>query len=688
MNVAERALHAARRTYADGGGTDPRGASQQLSPSGLYSQGAATAAALPQAKGPPQQMLGMLQNQGVKPAELENAGLPGALGDQHAVTREQLAAHLQGAMPDIQEEVRGYNPSAPVQEVPEDAVSSWVENRARERGGQHFDMMGGEEQQHHRRAAGREFDENFQEDPEFSHQFTGGPKPTKYEEYTLPGGENYRELLLHTKPDRFGEQLAHRSGHWDTPNVLAHLRLSDRTDPEGKKVLHIEELQSDWGQEGRKKGFAEPGKPGVPKGPYVGSTQGWTELGLKRALVEAARGGYDKMVWTPGQEQADRYDLSKKISHIVHLNNGDGTYYASAVTHGVDGEPVHLGNYLTPEQLENHVGKDVAHKIVAGQGEDLGRGLKKLGAHDLSVGGEGMKSYYDKVLPNTLSKITKKLDPTVRPEMKELSAGEATPNAFQTWARQNGDMRRSDQLGQAWHLKGRDDPAVTQFLDQHKGRELPGIDITPTMRAKILRGLPAFKRGGAIEPTEAQKAAGNYQKEHISFQGLPISIETKKGAERSGVDAEGKRWRCVLPYDYGYIKRTEGADGEHVDVCIGPHKDSQRVFVVNQNDHETGEFDEHKIMLGYNTRDQAEAAYKAGFSDGKGHLRMGHLVVATLEDLKDWLKHDDTTRENPRQKHWQHDTNAAKSDFVDAALRVTNHGAHPPAAVSLARRMK
>lgn len=165
-------------------------------------------------------------------------------------------------------------------------------------------------------------------------------------------------------------------------------------------------------------------------------------------------------------------------------------------------------------------------------------------------------------------------------------------------------------------------------------------------------------------PTESQKAAGNYAKEHISFQGLPISIENKKGSKRSGIGPDGKRWRCTLPADYGYIKRTEGADGDHVDVYIGPHKDSRQVFLINQVDHKSKRFDEHKAMLGYRSEKEALADYCAAFSDGKGHARVGSVETMSLDGFKDWLKSGDTTRR------------ANGRHVIDRALLLARKGVH------------
>lgn len=166
-----------------------------------------------------------------------------------------------------------------------------------------------------------------------------------------------------------------------------------------------------------------------------------------------------------------------------------------------------------------------------------------------------------------------------------------------------------------------------------------------------------FNTGGAVnpEPTDAQKEAGNYKKHHISFQGLPISIENPKGSMR-----KGPGWQVRVPYDYGYIKRTEGADGDHVDVCIGPDAESDHVFIVDQQDHKTGEFDEHKVMLGYRTREDAIKAYQAGFSDGKGPDRMRAVVRMSMKEFKNWLKTCDTKKPVRSQGH------------IDRALSMTS----------------
>jgi hypothetical protein len=165
--------------------------------------------------------------------------------------------------------------------------------------------------------------------------------------------------------------------------------------------------------------------------------------------------------------------------------------------------------------------------------------------------------------------------------------------------------------------------------------------------------------GGSVnsEPTEAQKAAGNYRKAHISIHGLDISVENHKGSTRSGRDGGGKRWSVVMPADYGYLKRTEGADGDHVDCYVGPDRSSTHAFIVNQRDARTKKFDEHKVMLGYRSEAEALRDYVRAFSDGKGSQRMGGMQSLSIDAFKKWLKAGDTKKP------------ASHDDIVERALR-------------------
>lgn len=153
------------------------------------------------------------------------------------------------------------------------------------------------------------------------------------------------------------------------------------------------------------------------------------------------------------------------------------------------------------------------------------------------------------------------------------------------------------------------------------------------------------RQAGAVvdpAPTEAQKLAGNYQKGHINLQGLDISIENPAGSTRSGVDSDGEKWAVKMPFTYGYVKRTTGADGDQVDVYVGPHVDAPHVFIVDQVDLGTGKFDEHKAMLGFPSLAAAKSAYMQGFNDGRGADRVGAITPMLMKEFKGWLRTGDT----------------------------------------------
>jgi len=139
------------------------------------------------------------------------------------------------------------------------------------------------------------------------------------------------------------------------------------------------------------------------------------------------------------------------------------------------------------------------------------------------------------------------------------------------------------------------------------------------------------------QPTEGQQHAGNYKKHHLKLHGLDFSIENPQGSERQGKDSAGKSWTSILPAHYGYVRRTEGADGDHVDAYIGPHEESELVFVVDQQDPQSKKFDEHKVIFGCLSMLQAKELYVSAFSDGQGEARIGGITPAHIQEFRGWL---------------------------------------------------
>jgi len=675
---------------------------------GLYSHGAVVASKMPIAKGTPQQIKGYLTKQGVKPDEFKWSGYDEKLGGKKMVTREEVAKHFHENKPAITEEVLGDDPGA--REWQTDGptkYSSYVLPGDRNYREHVLTLPNTAFEKEHaaienrfaraRREAAERLsalkklaEEHGNEHPVTSEAFR------KYAEAAK--AESDLSAALEAS-HRKGASSLYQSTHWEQPNVLAHLRLSDRPysmekgerDETGHrrtnlKALHLEELQSDWAQKGREHGFksaplneterlelsrmTDPLAHGLPENhpidwtrrdelearaneashdkkpphaPYVDSTSKWVDLGLKRALYEAAKGGYHKLVITPGEEQAKRYDLSKHISKIHYDKDTK-----NLVAYDHSGQPT-LDSTATPEELHKHIGKEAAEKLL--QAPAGGGFQHELSGVDLKVGGEGMKAFYDRMLPQALQKLAQRHDPAA--EVK-LHGHDLTASKHPKWA-----------------------PAALHenSVEHGHGRSVPlhSLDITPKMRASILKGHAHFETGGAVEgyarggavnhnPTEAQKAAGNYAKKHISFQGLQIAIENEKGSIRKGKSANGHQWRCVLPADYGYLKGTVGADKDHVDCYVGPDKDSHIVFVVNQHVPGKG-FDEHKVMLGFKTEEDALCCYVAAFSDGFGAKRIGSVETMSLDGFKKWLHRGRTTKP------------VAPGSVVDHAMRLVAKGA-------------
>ncbi len=137
------------------------------------------------------------------------------------------------------------------------------------------------------------------------------------------------------------------------------------------------------------------------------------------------------------------------------------------------------------------------------------------------------------------------------------------------------------------------------------------------------------------EPTEGQKEAGNYKMGHVKINGFDITIENPKGSIRSGIDNNGIPWEVQMNNHYGYFRRTEGKDGDQVDVFIGDSPTSGKIFIVDQVD-EKGNFDEHKVMMGFDSIEEAEQAYMSNYSPGwKG---MGNITEVSQQEFYDWVK--------------------------------------------------
>lgn len=411
----------------------------------------------------------------------------------------------------------------------------------------------------------------------------------KYANYQLPGGTNYREVLL-TLPakdritekrvsapagwgdtdggnvgiERSGDTRAdYRSSHWDQPNVLAHIRVNDRTDAEGSKVLFVEEIQSDWGQAGKKAGFNTPlktegwtarrgaGDPAsgpvwevrnargrwvlgipvttvataeeaiehaaqqgdtnrggnqssIPAAPFVTKTDAWVALAIKRVIKLAVDGGYDKVAFVNGEQSAERYDLSKQVDAIDYRRVTVGAGDEISLELIKDGA-VQQAIAVREAELPDYVGKDVAAKIINGDGESSPRGssrskLTRLSGLDLKVGGEGMTAFYDKIVPSVLKDVLRKVGGG---KMEMVGVPLSTkPTTLDVVAADGTVLLTTDHESQAY-AEARDNPGakVTPTPGSNSVAQQPGFTITDAMREAAANGLPLFQQKlGSFDP--------------------------------------------------------------------------------------------------------------------------------------------------------------------------------------------
>jgi hypothetical protein len=449
----------------------------------------------------------------------------------------------------------------------------------------------------------------------------------KYGDYKTAGGKNYREILLKL-PESFPKKDFDRlltleaeqrrgelttaqlkelvdlqakkqtgpsnyvSGHWkEDPNVLAHMRVQDRRGPNGEKILHVEEIQSDWHQEGRKKGYRSDNPPftieadpygvyrikdangqrfdpyvdgqqmsgfmtaeaaenamkgnmgrlpqpsGVPDAPFK---KNWHELAMKRLLNYAADQGYDSIAITPGVEQAKRFNLRNQIDQIKYVQNQDGTYDLAVRPKGETRDTMFIGDKslsgLPADELESIVGREVTQKILAGEGPQGGDKFRSLTGVALEFGGEGMKGFYDKMLPDYLNTYGKQYGAKV--DLMPVDVG--------------GFKVNRDNYPLPYRLESATSPdIISRFATpeeawaeaQRRGSlAVHNFPITPEMRESIKqKGLPLYQQVGI--PTAGAGAASQMPEQ---MQEPEVEPEVKK--------AKGGRVRMTTNRDTMFME--------------------------------------------------------------------------------------------------------------------------------------
>ena len=222
------------------------------------------------------------------------------------------------------------------------------------------------------------------------------------------------------------------------------------------------------------------------------------------------------------------------------------------------------------------------------------------------------------------------------------------------------DVALRNQVGQGGELRGNEPPASgeqtptgTEPSDRGAGASddssTAGVEAVEGEAPQSTEDAPATVQAAVeaasaevnTEPTPAQAEAGNYKKGHITIGEFDITIENPAGSVRKGVDADGKEWSNTMANTYGYIKGTEGVDGDHIDVFLHENMDlwnGRKVYVVDQTNTD-GSFDEHKVMLGFNDKDEAMSAYLANYDATWGQTHPGLRISETnIEDFNKWVQ--------------------------------------------------
>ncbi len=159
--------------------------------------------------------------------------------------------------------------------------------------------------------------------------------------------------------------------------------------------------------------------------------------------------------------------------------------------------------------------------------------------------------------------------------------------------------------------------------------------VTQTIGEKVAKAEAETEQN----PTDGQKEAGNYKKGHVRIGQFDITVENPKGSVRRGVDASGKAWEQTMRNTYGYIRGTEGVDGDHIDVFLTNDIDGwngRRVYIVDQYN-EDGTFDEHKVMLGFNDEAEAQDAYLSNYEKGWEYKHKLVMSSVNLPDFEKWI---------------------------------------------------
>lgn len=245
---------------------------------------------------------------------------------------------------------------------------------------------------------------------------------------------------------------------------------------------------------------------------------------------------------------------------------------------------------------------------------------------------EELDNMYSSVSYEDLNAIFEKFNEQIISENE--SRGNETESAGSTEGQTDGEQ--GDEL--LSEGRGNNEGADTTVNEQPEpANQADGESsgVVPESEGAVKTEIEAARKEVDQNPTEAQKEAGNYKKGHVKVDGFDITIESPKGSVRSGKDSDGKEWSVTMNNDYGYIRGTEGVDGDHIDVFLSDNPEHGNVYVIDQVNQKTGEYDESKVMYGFNSLEEAKDAYLSNFEEG---WKVGVVSGVSKEEFRKWIE--------------------------------------------------
>ena len=398
---------------------------------------------------------------------------------------------------------------------------------------------------------------------------------TKFENYQLPGGSNYKELLftlpekplesrvrkfaaatnqnaeelLKSSPEQLNRLMSNsavaetagefRSSHWDEPNPVAHSRVNEREDTAGKPGLFIEEIQSDWHQKGRRAGYLAPGELAelnqrnqqlplgtigaatdkVPDAPFKTT---WHEMVFRRMVRMAAEKGKDWLGWTAGEQQAARYDLSKHVDSISWVReSGELRAFKG------DNEVLHQNGVEDSDMLADYIGKEAAAKLATqpAQSNPIGKPVRWLEGEDLKIGGAGMKGFYDKILVDYANKFGKKFGTKVEDRSIPVSENKDKNLGLEYYAATNTYDVIDKESGAAVKTNLTEAEARKYLRIGGAREKVHSLPITPEMKKSVLeQGVALFSPKVGDRDWKLAKGGAGFSKAWITPEGQPVQL--------------------------------------------------------------------------------------------------------------------------------------------------------------------